>query len=137
MSYSWDFLRLLRLGRMHKCENDNSEYGDQDFFIHRFLLITVVRCLLPSYLITLSALTSTFGGIVRPICLAAFRLMITSKLHRLLDRKIRGLCAFEDLIHVSRGATVQRKNVRGIRHQTTGKHIILLCRHCRKPVLYG
>ena len=31
-----------------------------------------------AYLITLSALTSTFGGIVRPICLAALRLMTNS-----------------------------------------------------------
>jgi hypothetical protein len=30
------------------------------------------------YLITLSALASTLGGIVRPICLAALRLMINS-----------------------------------------------------------
>jgi len=30
---------------MDKCENDNSEYGDQDFFIHGFLLIMVVCCL--------------------------------------------------------------------------------------------
>ena len=30
------------------------------------------------HLITLSALASTFGGIVRPICLAVFRLMISS-----------------------------------------------------------
>ena len=30
------------------------------------------------YLITLSALASTFGGIVRPICFAAFRLMMSS-----------------------------------------------------------
>ena len=32
----------------------------------------------PSHLITLSALASTFGGIVRPICLAALRLMMNS-----------------------------------------------------------
>jgi hypothetical protein len=37
-----DLLRLLRFGWMHKYENDNSEYGDQEFFIHGFLLITVV-----------------------------------------------------------------------------------------------
>src|SRR4029453_1944123 len=30
------------------------------------------------HLITLSALTSTLGGIVKPICLAAFRLMMNS-----------------------------------------------------------
>ena len=34
--------------------------------------------MLACYLITLSARTSTFGGIVRPICFAAFRLMISS-----------------------------------------------------------
>jgi hypothetical protein len=34
-------------------------------------------CLL-SHLITLSALTSTFGGIVRPICFAVLRLMMNS-----------------------------------------------------------
>jgi hypothetical protein len=39
---SRDLLRLLRFGWMHKYENDNSEYGDQEFFIHGFLLITVV-----------------------------------------------------------------------------------------------
>src|SRR5262245_33832344 len=32
----------------------------------------------PSHLMTLSALTSTFGGIVRPICFAVFRLMTNS-----------------------------------------------------------
>ena len=33
-----------------------------------------------SYLITLFALTNTFGGIVRPICFAVFRLNISSNL---------------------------------------------------------
>ena len=33
---------------------------------------------LKCHLMTLSARTSTFGGIVRPICLAAFRLMMNS-----------------------------------------------------------
>ena|SRR5215468_11893744 len=32
----------------------------------------------PSHLMTLSALASTFGGIVRPICLANLRLMVSS-----------------------------------------------------------
>src|SRR5262245_62499815 len=31
-----------------------------------------------NYFITLSALNSTFGGIVRPICLAVFRLILSS-----------------------------------------------------------
>jgi ABC-type uncharacterized transport system substrate-binding protein len=31
---------------INKCENDNSKYGDQDFLIHGFFLITVVCCFL-------------------------------------------------------------------------------------------
>ena len=44
-----------------------------------------------SYLITLSALASTLGGIVRPICLAAFRLMINSNLVGCSTGKSAGL----------------------------------------------
>ena len=46
---------------------------------------------------TLSALASTFGGIVRPICLAVFRLMINSNFYRLLHGKIGGLGAVKIL----------------------------------------
>ena len=41
-------------------------------------LIGFLRACALCYLITLSALARTFGGIVRPICLAAFRLMMNS-----------------------------------------------------------
>src|ERR1043166_8949384 len=40
------------------------------------------------YLIALSALASTFGGIVRPICLAAFRLMMNSNFFGCSSRRI-------------------------------------------------
>ena len=42
--------------------------------------LTAFWFLLPAHchLITLSALASTFGGIVRPICFAAFKLMMNS-----------------------------------------------------------
>ena len=55
------------------------------FFLHVFFLClapldTGHVTLAPSHLITLSALASTFGGIVRPICLAVFRLMMNSNL---------------------------------------------------------
>ena len=59
------------------------------------------------YLITLSARASTFGGIVRPICFAAFRLMMNSNFVRLLHREIGGLGAFQNLVHIRSGAPVQ------------------------------
>ena len=40
----------------------------------QFSLFSPLHC----HLMTLSALASTFGVIVRPICFAAFRLMISS-----------------------------------------------------------
>jgi hypothetical protein len=45
------------------------------------------------HLITLSALASTLGGIVRPICLAVFRFDDKLELCRLLDGQIGRLCA--------------------------------------------
>ena len=42
------------------------------------MVLPTVVCLLPSHLNALSARASTFGGIVRPICLAAFRLITSS-----------------------------------------------------------
>ena len=49
------------------------------FSLHVFLCSLDTRHSRPSsYLITLSALTSTFGGIVTPICLAVFRLITNS-----------------------------------------------------------
>ena len=47
--------------------------------------------------ITRSALTSTFGGIVRPICLAAFRLMMNSNFYRLLTGRSAGFAPFKIL----------------------------------------
>ena len=52
--------------------------NDSDFSLHVFPLRLVHLTLAPSHLITLSARASTFGGIVKPICLAAFRLMMNS-----------------------------------------------------------
>ena len=49
------------------------------------------------YLITLSARTSTFGGIVRPICLAALRLMISSNFFGCSTGKSAGLAPFKIL----------------------------------------
>src|ERR1044071_6880941 len=49
------------------------------------------------HLITLSALASTFGGIVRPICLAAFRLITNSNLVGCSTGRSAGLAPFKIL----------------------------------------
>ena len=49
------------------------------------------------HLITRSALASTFGGIVRPICLAAFRLMTNSNLVGASIGRSAGLAPFRIL----------------------------------------
>src|SRR5882672_8336025 len=51
----------------------------------------------PCYLMTLSALASTFGGIVRPICLAAFRLMTSSNFFGRSTGSLR-VSAFQNLV---------------------------------------
>src|SRR4029077_17475905 len=50
-----------------------------------------------SHLITRSALTSTFGEIVRPICLAALRLIISSNLVGCSTGRSAGLAPFKIL----------------------------------------
>jgi hypothetical protein len=49
------------------------------------------------HLITLSALASTFGGIVNPICLAAFRLMMNSNLVGCSTGRSAGFAPFKIL----------------------------------------
>ena len=63
------------------------------------------------------ARTSTFGGIVRPICLAAFRLTMKSNLIGCSIGKVGGHSAFENLIHIGRGAAVQVRDRRAVGHQ--------------------
>ena len=50
-----------------------------------------------NHLITLSARTSTLGGIVKPICLAVFRSHHQLELRRLFHRQVGGLSTLEDL----------------------------------------
>src|SRR5215813_5208552 len=75
-----DFRRLLCLGRPAKGKEHGAKRKTNYCFLHVCLdpLVTRHLTLVPSHLITLSALASTFGGIVRPICLAVFRLMMNS-----------------------------------------------------------
>ena len=59
------------------------------------------------HLITLSARTSTFGGIVRPICLAALRLMISSNFFGCSTGRSLGLAPFRILSSIRGRAPVQ------------------------------
>ena len=86
--------------------------------------------------ITRSARASTFGGIVRPICLAAFRLMMNSNFVRLLDRKIGGLGAFQNLVHIGGGAPVQVGKVHAVGHEPAGFDKFWPVVYRREPVLY-
>jgi len=58
------------------------------------------------YWITLSARSSSDCGIPRPSAFAAFRLITSSNLARLLDGKIGWLGALEDLVNIDRGASI-------------------------------
>jgi hypothetical protein len=52
---------------------------------------------LPDHRITLSALAKTLGGIVNPICLAAFKLMINSNFTGCSTERSAGLAPFRIL----------------------------------------
>src|SRR4029434_2924450 len=66
-----------------------------------FLCGSLIRYSMPVYpgasLITLSARARTLGGIVKPICLAAFRLMISSNFVGCSTGKSAGLAPFKIL----------------------------------------
>src|SRR5207253_3164217 len=53
----------------------------------------------------------------------------------LLDGEIRGLRAFEDLVHVGRGAPGQIRKVRSIGHEAPGIDKLPQWVHRRQPVL--
>src|SRR5580765_9530 len=61
------------------------------------LTIRNPHCEIQNNLITLSALANTFGGIVRPICLAVFRLMMNSNFFGCSTGRSAGLAPFKIL----------------------------------------
>ncbi len=85
---------------------------------------------------TRSARASTFAGIVRLICLAALQIDEELKLLRLLYREIGGLGAFQDFVHIRRGAAEQVGDAHGIDHKAAffDKFCTGVCR--REPVFY-
>jgi hypothetical protein len=92
-SYFVDLLRLLRIGNQQSAKS-KAPRPSQITFVFMFLVLSLLPV---AYLITLSALTSTFGGIVRPICLAAFRLTMNSNFVGCSTGMSAGLAPFKIL----------------------------------------
>jgi hypothetical protein len=99
--YSGNLHRLLRLGRNAKRKEHGAKSKGRDFSLHVFPcfdpLVTRHLTLVTSHLIILSALTSTFGGIVRPICFAVLRLIISSSFIARSTGMSAGLAPFDNL----------------------------------------
>ncbi len=98
---------MLRLGRMDKCENDNSEYGDQDFFIHGFLLDDLIR----------SRQHIRWNRQTDLLC--RFEIDHELELGRLLHWEIGGFGSFQDLVHVHSRTAIEVSGVRPVGHETT------------------
>src|SRR5262249_9170643 len=90
-------LCLPRVGK-RSSQQDNCEQAEPDLSPHRLpRFILPFSFLLLPYLITLSALASTFGGMVRPICLAVLRLMTNSNFFGCSIGRSAGLAPFRIL----------------------------------------
>src|SRR5215475_14743549 len=90
-------LCLPRVGK-RSSQQDNCEQAKLDLSPHRLpRFILPFSFLLLPYLITLSARASTLGGIVRPICLAAFKLMMKSNFFGCSTGRSAGLAPFRIL----------------------------------------
>ena len=120
-----DFAGLLRLGGNAERNEHRAKHDANDF---DFLSIACCRVTHPYFhRMTLSARASTFGGIVRPICLAAFKFDDELKLRRLLETgKIGWFGALEDSVQVGGDAAVSFGG--GPRCRTSARqHPQLLC----------
>ena len=100
-------------------------------------ILTHAICLTPrAYLITLSARASTFGGIVRPICLAAFRLMMNSNFIGCYTGRSAGLVP----LRILSTKVAARRSKSLISHAVGDKppdfHILSPFVHRREPALY-
>ena len=67
---------------------------------------------------TLSARLSTFGGIVKPIWFAAFKLMINSNFPRLLHGQVGRFRSLQNSVQIRGSAPVQVGNVNTVSHES-------------------
>ena len=86
---------------------------------------------------TRSARASTFGGIVNPICLAAFRLMTNSNFVGCSTGRSAGLRAFQNLVHIRGRAPVQVEKAHAVEDKSPGFYKLDVVVYGGDPVLYG
>src|SRR5207247_107552 len=91
-----NFRWLLRLSGDAKRKEQGAKRKSKNLFIH-CRPPHALRLTPHAYRITRSALASTFGGIVRPICFAAFRLITNSNFVGASIGKSAGLVPFRIL----------------------------------------
>src|SRR6185436_9442689 len=89
-----------------------------------------------AYLITLFARSSTWPGIVRPICFAAFKLITNSNFVACCTGKSPGW-TFQDLVHVNSRAPIEIIEVRPIGHEAALIDKFPLEVNSRQPVFGG
>ena len=77
---------------------------------------------LKCHLMTRSARAKTFGGIVRPICLAALRLTMNSNFFGCSTGESAGLAAFQDLVNINGRSSIQVGKVHAVTHKAAGFH---------------
>ena len=85
---------------------------------------------------TLSARASTFGGMVRPICLAAFRLMMNSNFFGCSTGRSAGLAPLRILSTYVAARRNKSVIVRAVIHKSAGFDIFRSGVDCRQPMLY-
>ena len=90
----------------------------------------------PCYLITLSARTSTFGGIVRPICFAVFRLMTSSNFVGCSTGRSAGLAPFKILSTYKAARLVGIGAVGPVGHHAAAGDKISPRVNCRQVIFY-
>ena len=105
-----------------------------------FLCGSLIRYSMPVYpgasLMTFSARMSTTGGIVSPRTLAVFKLIISCKLRRLLDRNVGWLGTFQDLVDHHGRPLVRFDLVRSVGHQATKLDKISTRGYRRQSIFY-
>src|SRR5262249_47148781 len=138
VTYSGDFLRLLRVNRKTKCKEQSAIGKDGDFFLHVFCLRILLSLLTAHH-------SSSFDDYVRPRehvrrnrqadLMGSLEINNKLKLLWLLDGKVGGVSAFQDLVDIRSGASVQVGHTHAIRHKPPGFYIFSDTVHRREPAL--
>src|SRR5262249_47552948 len=94
-----------------------------------------------------SAFVALFDDLIRPQQerrrdgeaegLGGFEVDDELEFRRLLDGKVGGLCALEDLVHVDGSMSANLKGTEAVRHEPAGVYVCPLPVDTWKPMLYG